>query len=165
MISPEYCRLMAKYNTWMNDRLYSVCSELSDEDRKVDRQLFFRSIHSTLNHLLYGDIAWMSRFLNEDPKLPALGEDLYEDFAELGQVRTEWNEKIAYWTRTLSQEWLDTPFTFTSKVDGKKRTFHNWILVTHMFNHGTHHRGQLTAALSQLGRDYGSTDIPFMPQE
>jgi DNA phosphorothioation-dependent restriction protein DptG len=147
----------------MNDRLYAVCNGIPDEARKADRQLFFRSIHGTLNHLLYGDIAWMSRFLGEKHALPAMGADLYSDFEELSNARKSWNEKIHAWTRTLTNEWLSTPYTYTSVVDNKQRTLQYWILVTHMFNHGTHHRGQLTTALSELGLDYGSTDIPFMP--
>jgi uncharacterized damage-inducible protein DinB len=35
--------------------------------------------------------------------------------------------------------------------------------VTHMFNHQTHHRGQITTLLKQLGYDAGVTDIPWLP--
>jgi uncharacterized damage-inducible protein DinB len=38
------------------------------------------------------------------------------------------------------------------------------VLVTHMFSHQTHHRGQVTTLLSQMGLDMGSTDLPFMAQ-
>jgi uncharacterized damage-inducible protein DinB len=37
------------------------------------------------------------------------------------------------------------------------------VLVAHVFNHQTHHRGQVTTLLSQMGHDIGSTDLPFMP--
>ena len=36
-------------------------------------------------------------------------------------------------------------------------------ILAHLFNHQTHHRGQVTTLLSQMGLDIGSTDIPFMP--
>ena len=36
--------------------------------------------------------------------------------------------------------------------------------VTHFFNHQTHHRGQVTTLLSQLGRDYGATDLILLPE-
>ena len=45
-------RMMAGYNHWMNEKLYAVCAQVSDEDRRRDRKAFFRSIHGTLNHLL-----------------------------------------------------------------------------------------------------------------
>ena len=43
------------------------------------------------------------------------------------------------------------------------RTLPRWLLVAHVFNHQTHHRGQVTTLLAQLGLDVGSTDLPFMP--
>ena len=62
MISPVHARTMAAYNAWMNERLYELCASLPDAERKRDRGAFFKSVHGTLNHLLYGDRAWMSRF-------------------------------------------------------------------------------------------------------
>jgi len=64
----------------------------------------------------------------------------------------------------LSNDWLAEKPTYESKVDGIVRTVPRWILVTHMFNHETHHRGQATTLLSQMGFDISTTDIPFMPQ-
>jgi uncharacterized damage-inducible protein DinB len=32
-----------------------------------------------------------------------------------------------------------------------------------MFNHETHHRSQVTSALTQMGIDYGNTDLPYNP--
>ena len=43
------------------------------------------------------------------------------------------------------------------------RTRSRWLLVAHLFNHQTHHRGQVTTLLTQQGHDMGSTDLPFMP--
>jgi len=40
----------------------------------------------------------------------------------------------------------------------------NWALVGHVFNHQTHHRGQISTVLTQMGHGLGSTDIPFMPR-
>jgi len=39
-----------------------------------------------------------------------------------------------------------------------------WLLVAPMYNHGSHHRGQLTAAFSQMGLDDGVTDLASMPE-
>jgi len=38
-----------------------------------------------------------------------------------------------------------------------------WVVVSHFFNHQTHHRGQVTALLSQQGLDYGTIDLPWVP--
>ena len=161
MMSPTYCQTMARYNSWMNDRLYGICAEIQDAERKQDRQLFFGSIHGTLNHLLYVDIAWLSSFLNDQDSMPPIGVDLYEDFGKLRGARQKWDSKMIDWASSLDESWLAQQFG----AEGSTWTKPNWLLVAHVFNHGTHHRGQLTAVLSQLGHDYGSTDLSFMPEE
>ena len=62
MFDGTYALLMAEYNQWMNGKLYDGCARLSDEERKRDRGAFFKSIHGTLNHLVWGDRAWLPRF-------------------------------------------------------------------------------------------------------
>ena len=62
MVSPDLAKVLARYNAWMNERLYASCSSLPDDERKKDVGAFFKSIHGTLNHLLLGDRIWMGRF-------------------------------------------------------------------------------------------------------
>jgi uncharacterized damage-inducible protein DinB len=154
---------MARYNRWMNERLYALCAGMSDAERRRDRGAFFRSIHGTLNHLVYADLAFLSRFTGDPPEVPPLGVELYADFAELSGVRAALDARLEAWADGLSERWLCAPHTYTSKVDGQKRTLPSWILVVHLWNHQAHHRGQLTTLLSQQGLDVGTTDLPFMP--
>ena len=163
MIDVEYCRTMARYNRWMNERLYELCAGIADDERRRDRGAFFRSIHGTFNHILYADLAFLSRFTGDPPEVPPLGVELYERFEELRSVREKTDARLLDWSEELSETWLAAPFTYTSKVDGATRTLPTWILVAHLFNHQTHHRGQLTTLLSQMGHDPGVTDLPFMP--
>ena len=44
MITPDYVKMMASYNQWMNSRLYELCANLSEEELKRDRMAFFKSI-------------------------------------------------------------------------------------------------------------------------
>lgn len=154
---------MAHYNQWMNQQLYAHCADLADIDRKVDRGVFFKSIHGTLNHLLYGDRAWMGRFTQQPYYAPNVGQDLYDDFAELRQARENMDQQILDWAAYLTPQWLNQPYEYVSNLYQQTRILPNWLLVTHMFNHQTHHRGQLTTLLSQLGIDPGVTDLPWMP--
>ena len=156
---------MAEYNSVMNNRLYEVCGTLSDEVRKKDIKLFFKSIHKTLDHLLYGDMAWLLRFIDKEGDVPDIGQELYSQFDDLTKARKAWDQKLIVWSNSISDDWLEGDFSYTSKVDGKIRTKPTWLLVTHMFNHGTHHRGQLTTSLNQLGIDFGVTDLPFFINE
>ena len=164
MITSEYFRVMADYNMWMNERLFELCRSIDDAERKSDKAAFFGSIHGTLNHILYGDLAFMSRFTGDPAVIPELGVELHDDFDELWQARSSLDNRICGWSSKLTAEWLEQELTYTSKVDVITRTVPQWVLVVHMLNHQTHHRGQITTIFSQLGLDVGTTDIPFMPQ-
>src|ERR1700729_2803192 len=94
-MTPDHCSALARYNRWMNLKLYAIASQLTDEERKRDRGAFFKSIHGTLNHLLLSDRVWMARFTGVSLPGDVLGPDgirsldqeLYADFEELGRER------------------------------------------------------------------------------
>ena len=163
MITSAFAAAMAQYNAWMNRRLYALCAGLPDAERRRDRGAFFKSIHGTLNHIVYADLAFLSRFTGDPPQVPEFGIDLYADFAALQAARSALDDRLCDWAATLQDDWLQGALTYTSKVDRRSRTVPRWVLVAHVFNHQTHHRGQVTTLLSQMGHDMGSTDLPFMP--
>ena len=115
-----------------------------------------------MNHIAYADLAFLSRFTHEPDEVPPLGQDLFGSFSKLRLEREHLDERLMVWTSTLSPDWLVRSLTDLSKVDGHERTVPHWALVSHLFNHQTHHRGQVTTLLSQQGKDVGATDIPFM---
>lgn len=164
MIDRHHVRLMATYNHWMNQKLYAACAGLTDQERKADKGAFFKSLHSTLNHILWGDRAWMSRFTQTEYVMPPINQDLYDDFEELRRQREAMDQMILDWSKNVSDQWLATPMTWTSKLYKKTLTQPTWALVAHLFNHQTHHRGQVTALLSQCGVDPGITDLPMLPE-
>jgi uncharacterized damage-inducible protein DinB len=158
-----YPSLMAEYNRWMNERLYALCAELTDETRKQDRGAFFKSIHGTLDHLLWGDRAWLPRFNGKTYPTERTGPWLYDDFDDLRGARVAMDDDILAWARNATPQWLSETMTWTSRMYGFTQTQPRWILVTQMFNHQTHHRGQLATLLTQIGVDLGITDIPVLP--
>jgi len=163
MIAPEYCQLMARYNRWMNERLYALVAEFTDEERRHDRGAFFGSIHGTLNHLLWGDRTWLGRFVGEPCTYPAFGRDMYADFDVLRRERDATDTRILDWAGQVTPEWLGGEVVYTSQADGKVRLLPRTAAAVHLFNHGTHHRGQLTTLIRQSGRDPGVTDLPWLP--
>ena len=163
MISSEYCQTLARYNAWMNTRLYALCATLPDDELRADRGAFFGSIYATLNHIAYADLAFLSRFTGEPAVVPELNVDLFGGFAALRAEREAIDRRLVAWTATLTPDWLAEALTYVSKVDGASRTRPHWLLVAHLFNHQAHHRGQVTTLLAQRGLDMGSTDLPFMP--
>lgn len=162
MIDRGYCVLMARYNQWMNRKVYDASARLGDEQYRKDVGAFFGSIHNTLNHLLYADTIWTRRFAGRplDGLRPRM--EFHPGLQALRAMRDILDHEIIDWAAKLEDRWLAADFTFTS-VDGSfTRTQPAWQLVVHMFNHQTHHRGQITTMLSQFGLDPGVTDLPAM---
>jgi uncharacterized damage-inducible protein DinB len=154
---------LAKYNSWMTEKAYAAADQMSDEARREDRGAFFKSVHSTLNHLLFGDRAWMRHFTGHDYHVGPMGGDIYADYEELKRAHREICTDIETFAGGLTREWLEGSLEWTSRSDGKTRSRPRWLCLTHMFNHQTHHRGQLSTLLTQAGIDIGKTDLPFMP--
>lgn len=162
MQSFDYFQTMCRYNRWMNEKLYAVCATMPDELRKADKGAWFRSMHGTLNHILLADRVWLGRFTGQPFYPTSLAQELYSDFDELQREREKTDNDLQAWLDSLTAEQLAAPFTYTN-FQGQEGTFPLWALVTHIFNHQTHHRGQLTTLMEQAGYDSGVTDLLAMP--
>ncbi|MGI9405990.1 MAG: DinB family protein [Hyphomicrobiaceae bacterium] len=165
MITPAYVREMAEYNRWMNDGIYAAAGELTDEKRKEDAGGFFGSIHATLNHLLWGDQIWMSRFAQTpaplSPDIPGSVAQ-YDDFEMLQSERKAFDGVIIDWAADLDAAWFDGDLTWYSGGAERILTRPKALLVTHLFNHQTHHRGQVHAMLTRAGIRTETTDLALM---
>jgi uncharacterized damage-inducible protein DinB len=159
----DYAAAMAAYNAWMNEKIYAAAAELTEEQRKRDLGAAFRSVHGTLNHLLLGDQAWMQRFRGQPVTMRSPDQELHADFESLRAARRTLDAEIAFWARDLPSGFGDAPFRFFSVSYNRERVLPGWAVVAHFFNHQTHHRGQMTTLLAQLGGDAGVTDLPWMP--
>ena len=163
MISRAYCTLMANYSRWQNEQLLAACASLEDSVRKQADNSFFGSIHGTFNHLIFGDKGWMTRFETGESAPLGPREEFYAEFDALRDARRAIDDRILGWAEKLDDTWLAAPFTYVSRISGQRYERPAWLLVVHMFNHQTHHRGQLTDQLARLGVDYGVTDLPATP--
>jgi len=164
-------QFLAKYNRWFNTRLYDACEQLPDDERRRDRGAFFRSIHGSLNHILWADRLWLRRFAAQGMAFPALAAELLrlpdgaahdtvilEDWAELRAARAALDLAIEQWVRDMPGDFLLATIRYAN-MKGLQREHPAWQAMTHFFNHQTHHRGQVTTLLSQSGVDVGLTDI------
>lgn len=163
MLDREYAVLMAEYNRWMNTKVFAACRPLSDEERKRDRGAFFQSIHGTLNHLLWADRAFLSRLLAWDLPIGSPRDVLFAEFEPMAAERERLDGILLEWAQNLPEGALAETYELNSVTYQRRRRMPRYLLVVQMFNHQTHHRGQLTTLLTQLGCDIGSTDLPFMP--
>jgi uncharacterized damage-inducible protein DinB len=170
MMSPEWLNASARYNRWMNDKLYGLVATLSDEARKRDCGAFFKSIHGTLNHVLLADRVWLARAKGLPtpdgfmaPGIRSLDQELYANFENLRHERTLTDTELSNWISDLTHERLANTLVYLR--GGKKIESPLWWIVAQVFNHQTHHRGQVTTLLSQQGHDFGSTDLFAMLRE
>ena len=168
-------RLMAQYNSWVNQHLYDLARSLSEEERRRDCGAFFGSIYGTLNHLLVGDRIWLGRFATctsyTFPTLQQtdlllnctdLSQELYPDFEQLWQGRSKTDQAIEQWIEELTPEMLSASMHYRNVAGTTDRTHALWFAIAHFFNHQTHHRAQVTVLLQQMGKDYGITDFLMM---
>jgi uncharacterized damage-inducible protein DinB len=160
----DYAVGMSAYNSWMNEKIFDCAAELSDAERKRDQGAFFRSIHGTLNHLLLGDQSWLQRFRGQPVTMVSPSQELHADFEALRAARRAMDGEIARWAGALTDGFADQSFAFYSVTYQKNRVIPGWAAVAHVFNHQTHHRGQVTTLLKQVGKDPGVTDLPWMPR-
>jgi uncharacterized damage-inducible protein DinB len=166
MIDRAYVQRMARYNRWQNDNLYGVADKLSDEARRQERGAFFGSIHKTLSHLLWGDRIWMSRFTSAPRPPGGIPESvaLYPDWENLKAERIAFDGTILQWADGIEPAWLAADHSYYSGAAKREVTKPRWVLITHMFNHQTPHRGQVHCLLTQTGGKPSATDLPFMPE-
>jgi uncharacterized damage-inducible protein DinB len=177
MSTPSHFRMLAEYNEWMNGKLYEAAAGLTPEELARERGAFFGSILGTLNHLVVTDTMWLKRFAAHPAHPPALepvralptptalNQVLFTELGELCARRNLIDAAIKAWAEGLTQADLDHVLDYANSkgIRSQKRMSR---LLTHFFNHQTHHRGQATTLLTQAGRDVGTTDLlALIPNE
>jgi uncharacterized damage-inducible protein DinB len=165
MIDTAYVVTMARYNRWQNENLYGAASGLNDMARRLDRGAFFGSIHGTLCHLLWGDRMWMHRFADVPRPEGTIPDSraMVDNWEDLCTQRRDFDAVILDWAAALDEGWLDEDMTWVSSGGDRQFTMPRTLLVTHFFNHQTHHRGQVHAMLTAAGARPDDTDLIFMP--
>lgn len=151
-------QLLAHYNRRANEILYEAVAKLSEAERKKTRPAFFTSIHGTLNHILLGDRIWLGRF--EGRTMPSTNLDaiLYEDFDELRRARADEDARLLRFVAGLDEVFLAGSITYVNN-QGFEGEDSVELLLAHLFNHQTHHRGQLHDMLSQTEVPPPSLDL------
>jgi len=172
----SYLKRMARYNQWVNRRLFEKVQLLPAAEITKDRGAFFGSILGTLNHILVADMFWLRRFSSskacKDALAPmhemvmptGLRDVLFNDVQTLKDKREEIDGLILDFSKTWDDEMLASPIRYRNMA-GEKREQPLGALLQHLFNHQTHHRGQVTTLLFQAGIDPEATDLLVMMLE
>ncbi|MFW6412804.1 MAG: DinB family protein [Oceanicaulis sp.] len=146
----DHFKRFAAYNAWANARLYDAATALSDFERKREIKGYFGSLHGTLNHILVADRIWLHRLTGEGPAPKRLDERPFENFTELRDAREAEDRRIVDYVGALSPAALDEIVEY-SNTRGEPKSLALKIILAHVFNHHTHHRGQATHMMRQLG--------------
>ncbi|KNG95452.1 DinB family protein [Pseudaestuariivita atlantica] len=166
MIDRDYVLTMARYNAWQNAGMKKAMESLTEAALRKDRGAFFGSILATANHLLWGDRLWMSRFDGREG--PSVGPDQHTELtptlATWGTERFRTDGRILTWAEKLRSIDLTGDLTWHSGVLGREVTKPKALCVTQLFNHQTHHRGQIHAMLTAAGAMTQDTDLFLMPE-
>ena len=152
-------QLFSNFNKWTNDKIITFCKKLTENEYKKERKAFFSSIHGTLNHLLVVDRAFTSRIEGRKHDLKNLNQILYENLFQLEGARIKEDNNLIDLVNNLSEESINKEITYQNFDEKKTTCTINMMLIT-MFNHQTHHRGQVHNMLSQAGMKPPQIDIP-----
>lgn len=161
MITPSYVRTMAAYNLAMNGSLYASAAGLGEEERTADRGVFWKSIHGTLAHLLWADRIQMARLAGWPAPAQGVKESALtvQPFAEMAEDRRAVDEGICAWAEGVVLADLEGELRWYSGSQQRHVTTSRALLVMHLFNHQTHHRGQVHALLTRAGAPTSDTDL------
>lgn len=166
----DHVRLMARYNDWMNAKIYDAAEHMTADELWRDRGAFFGSIMGTMNHLLVADVIWLKRFGDHPAARPALDavaamdrptaldQVLHSELADLRAARETVDQALLDFSAALDEGAVAGELAY-SRIDGQAARMPVQVVLSHLFNHQTHHRGQLSTLFSQAGIDIGVTDV------
>lgn len=162
-------RIMAPYNAWMNAKVYDAAERLTAEELARDRGAFFGSIIGTLNHIAEADLIWLGRLAQHPifigrldlaglPRSDNVEAIVSGDIAKLRPIRERIDRLIVNFINSLSESDVDGVLEYR-RANGTRYRKPLTSVLSHLFNHQTHHRGQITTLLTQAGIDVGVTDL------
>ncbi|MEP6740795.1 MAG: DinB family protein [Caldimonas sp.] len=159
-----YFLVLARHNVWATKKLYAHVDTLTEDDYRRNAGLFFKSVHGTLNHLVVAEHrVWFPRFAEGVSNKVALNEEVEADRAAL---RTHLVEAVGRWLPLIDS--FDEA-RFAGRLDytttkGVPQSLPFAPTLGHVFNHATHHRGQITAAITAMGYPCPELDMLWMVQ-
>jgi uncharacterized damage-inducible protein DinB len=157
---------LARYNLWATQCVLDACDKVPDEAYRRDIGLFFKSLHGTLNHLIVGgDLIWYPRFAQGiSPKALAHDMEVEHDRAALRRRLVQSGERWHALVEGFDATRYDGQLDYIT-MRGTRAVLPFAATLAHVFNHGTHHRGQLHAGLTLLGHPGPELDLVYMLQQ
>ena len=167
MISAEFCRVMARYNSWKNKSLITAAEALTHAASWQERGAFFGSIAATLNHLYWADALILARLTGNERPQDTIRHSLTDpaDWQDYKTRRQHRDREIESWADGLKDADLNGTLAWYQADGATRITASGALCAAQLFNHQTHHRGQTHALLTGLGQPSIELDLLFFQRE
>ena len=164
MNARQHFATLARYNLWATRNLYEHVDMLAEDDYRRDAGLFFKGVHGALSHLLVAEnMLWFRRFAEGISPKAQLNDEIEPDRAKLRERLLDgaalWQPLVGSWDEAR----FDGVLVYTT-TRGIAMSLPFASTLAHVFNHGTHHRGQITAAITAMGLPCPELDLVWMLQ-
>ena len=158
-----YFLMLAHYNQWANQKLFSTLIGLTEEQLTQDCKAYFKSLMQTANHVLVGDILWFERINGVVASTYALDGVLYNQLAQLENARIEHDQSLINFIHEHDEVSFHQTIAYVRR--GQIYTEPLIEVLAHMFNHQTHHRGQMHNMVFQLTGISLELDLIYFQRE
>ncbi|MFN8414221.1 MAG: DinB family protein [Anaerolineales bacterium] len=150
-------QFLFKYNQWANAKILKAAQNVSQEQFLQSASYPHGGLRGTLTHLLSAEWIWRKRWQGESPTVRLKPED----FPTFESLQTRWQkeekELMAY-VKSLTNDELDEAFQYKTTT-GDMMEDVLWQAMAHVVNHGTQHRSEAAAMLTDLGFSPGDIDV------
>jgi uncharacterized damage-inducible protein DinB len=164
-MSVEHFRAMARNNAWSNYRLHSACAQLSETEYRAKRVSFFPSLPLTLSHIYLVDCYYLDALEEGGRGLSLFEQD--EPFATLDELTSA--------QFTTDRRLIGYCDRLTAAGRGRAISLHRGkdlyvnetveAVLSHLFVHQIHHRGQVHAMLAGTSVKPPQLDEFFLAQD
>ncbi|WP_149096265.1 DinB family protein [Paenibacillus terrae] len=149
------------FNVWANEQIFKRLKELPKDAYRQEVQSVFSSLSNVLAHVYLSDLGWIEVFSGKSMNHAlTLAEQLKEQTESKGleEMETMFLELSERFKSFLNQKGnIDKPLVIENPSADLMKTRVSEI-VPHIVNHGTYHRGNISAMLRQMGYASVSTD-------
>ena len=155
--------LLYKYNQWANAKILNATSDVTSEQFLAPATFPHGGLRGTLVHTLFAEWIWRHRWEGTSPVVRLKPED----FPTFETLRSRWEDEeklLLSFVDDVTDERLNSRFFYTNtKGDPFERIL--WQVMVHLVNHGTQHRSESAALLTDLGHSPGDIDLVYFLSE
>lgn len=155
--------VLYKYNQWANARILQAAAPITPEEFLASAPFPHGGLRGTLVHTLFAEWIWRKRWEGISPTQRLKPED----FPTIQSLQRRWQEEAAQlmnFVDSVSDEQLNGTFSYTNTA-GQPYTRVLWQAMAHVVNHGTQHRSEAAATLTDLGHSPGDLDMIYFLDE